>query len=144
MKGTDLQAAWPSFPCIPLKMLEAMSEPKALLMRRPHASSAVRSPSSECLYHFDRRKRAPGKKAASTKPRKNRVRRAPVKLWVAPANECRKKGKPMKCQALTRHTRYSTPEHHAEWEIYGRPSNMVQKHIAGSSGSIREKGWLLG
>ena len=39
-------------------------------------------------------------------------------------------GKQTESQALTRHTRYSTPEHHAEGEIYGRPSNMVQKHIA--------------
>jgi len=61
-------------------MPEAMSEPNALLIRIPHERYAVRRPSSERLYHFDRRKRAPGKKAASTKPRKNRVRRAPAKL----------------------------------------------------------------
>jgi len=84
MEATNLHAAWPNLPCIPLKMAEAMSEPNALLMRRPHESSAVRSPSSDRLYHFERRKRAPGKKEASTKPRKNRVRRAAVKLWAVP------------------------------------------------------------
>lgn len=40
--------------------------------------------SSLRVYHFEIRKRAPGKKAASTNPRKNRVRSAPVKLCVAP------------------------------------------------------------
>jgi hypothetical protein len=64
-----------------------MSEPNALPMRRPHKRDAVRRPSSERLYHFDSRKRAPGKKAASKKPRKNRVRRACVKLRVVPARE---------------------------------------------------------
>jgi hypothetical protein len=28
--------------------------------------------------------KAPGKKAASMKPKKNRVKRAPTKLWVTP------------------------------------------------------------
>lgn len=54
--------------------------PNALLKRPPQKRSAVRWPSSLRLYHFDSRKSAPGKKAASTKPRKKRVRRAPKKL----------------------------------------------------------------
>jgi hypothetical protein len=64
-----------------------MSEPNALLMRMPHESNVVRRPSSERLYHFDSKKRAPGKKAASAKPRNNRVMKACVKLRVVPARE---------------------------------------------------------
>jgi len=61
-------------------MPDAIKEPKALLIRLPHERSAVLWPSSLLLYHFDRRKRAPGKKAASTNPRKKRVSNAPTKL----------------------------------------------------------------
>ncbi len=75
-----LQAACPSFPSIPSRIPEAMREPKALLIKLPQERSAVRTPSSLRVYHFERRKSAPGKNAASTKPRKNRVRSAPTKL----------------------------------------------------------------
>ena len=57
-----------------------MSDPKAFEMMFPQYRSAVRVPSSLRLYHFDMRKSAPGKNAASTKPRKKRVRSAPMKL----------------------------------------------------------------
>ena len=40
----------------------------------------MRVPSSLRLYHFEMRKSAPGKNAASTNPRKKRVRSAPMKL----------------------------------------------------------------
>lgn len=51
-----------------------------MLMMFPQYRIATRRPSSSRLYHFERRKSAPGKKAASTKPRKKRVSRAPTKL----------------------------------------------------------------
>lgn len=57
-----------------------MSAPKALEMMLPQYSSAVRVPSSLRLYHLLIRKSDPGKKAASTKPRKKRVSSAPTKL----------------------------------------------------------------
>lgn len=53
-------------------------------MREPQKRMAVRRPSSLFVYHLESRSRAPGKKHASTKPRKNRVRRAPVKLCTKP------------------------------------------------------------
>ena len=58
----------------------AMRDPKALLMMLPQYNMAVRAPSSDLVYHFDNRKSAPGKNAASTKPRKNRVSSASTKL----------------------------------------------------------------
>jgi hypothetical protein len=76
------------------------------------------------LYHFDRRKRAPGEKAASTKPRKNRVRRACVKLRVMPARE-QNSWEQKICPLLTCQTIYDTPKHHAGGEIYGGLSNIV-------------------
>lgn len=75
-----LQAECPSFPSIPSRMPEAIREPKALLIRLPQERTAVRTPSSDRLYHFDNRNKAPGKNAASTNPRKKRVSSAPVKL----------------------------------------------------------------
>lgn len=47
-------------------------------------------PSSLRLYHFESRKSAPGKKAASTNPRKNRVSSAPMKLRDVERDEGRK------------------------------------------------------
>lgn len=41
------------------------------------------------VYHFERRKSAPGRKAASIKPRKKRVRSAPTKLCVIPVKTLR-------------------------------------------------------
>lgn len=73
---TYLHAALPSVPCILSKIADAMREPNALLIRIPHERSAVRAPNSDALYHFERRKRAPGKKAASTNPKRKRVTRA--------------------------------------------------------------------
>ena len=84
---THLQAAWPNLPSIPFKMPDAIRLPNALLMRFPHVRMAVRNPSSVRVYHLERRNKAPGKNAASTKPRKNRVRSAPTKLWVIPNSE---------------------------------------------------------
>jgi hypothetical protein len=118
-----------------------MSEPNALLMRRPQESSAMRRPSSERLYHFDRRKRAPGKKAASTKPSRNRVRKAPVKLWVVPAGMYLKiKAANEARQVLTCQARYNAPEYHRSREIYRRLSDIVQKHISGMSVRTRRCG----
>ena len=68
-------------------MPEAMSDPKAFEMMFPQYRSAVRVPSSLRLYHFEMRKSAPGKNAASTKPRKKRVRSAPMKLTAAQAGQ---------------------------------------------------------
>lgn len=84
---THLQAACPSLPSIPSRMPEARRAPKALLIRLPQERSAVRSPSSLRVYHFDKRKRAPGKNAASIKPRKKRVRSAPTKLVATPVRQ---------------------------------------------------------
>ena len=67
-------------------MPEAMSDPKALLIKLPQERTAVRTPSSDRLYHFDNRNKAPGKNAASTKPRKKRVRSAPTKLSLVSTN----------------------------------------------------------
>ncbi len=50
----------------------------------------MRVPSSLRVYHLLRRNKAPGKKAASTKPRKKRVRRTLVKLWAARGELCSK------------------------------------------------------
>ena len=44
----------------------------------------VTHPNSSFLYHLLSKNKAPGKNAASTNPRKNRVRRQPTKLWVIP------------------------------------------------------------
>lgn len=83
---------------MPSKIPEASKAPNALLMMFPQYNIAVRRPISSRLYlsmmftpidfnhsskptdHFEITKRAPGKNAASTKPRKNRVSKAPVKL----------------------------------------------------------------
>jgi hypothetical protein len=46
------------------------SEEKALEMRLPQKRMALRSVSSRRVYHFERMRRAPGRKAASTKPMK--------------------------------------------------------------------------
>ena len=43
--------------------------------------------SSFLVYHFESKKSAPGKNAASTKPRKNLVNRAPVKFVVMPVKQ---------------------------------------------------------
>lgn len=53
-------------------------------IKDPQYRIAVLRPSSFLVYHLDSRNSAPGKKAASTKPRKNRVSSAPTKLWVMP------------------------------------------------------------
>jgi hypothetical protein len=76
----NLHAARPSFPSMLSNIFDARSVPKALLIMPPQESSAVRLPISFRLYHFDKRKIAPGKKAASTNPKKNRAKTAPLKL----------------------------------------------------------------
>lgn len=43
-------------------------------------TNAVRWPNSLRLYHFESKNSEPGKNAASTNPRKNRVNSAPTKL----------------------------------------------------------------
>ena len=65
---------------MPSNIPEAMRVPKALLMIFPQYSIHILRPSSLRVYHFEIKNKAPGKKAASTKPRKNRVRRAPINL----------------------------------------------------------------
>jgi hypothetical protein len=76
-----------------LRIAEAMRDPNALLRRMPHERRAVLSDNSFRLYHFEMRNwrrfeyreyrhsqeptKAPGKNAASTNPRKNRVHKAP-------------------------------------------------------------------
>ena len=90
--------------------------PNALLIKLPQDSSAVRSPSSDRLYHFESRKREPGKNAASTKPRKKRVSRAPVKLVVMPSCvfETMSINSMPSDDALTGEDRYCAPDHHAD------------------------------
>ena len=48
----------------------------------PQYKIDMRDPSSDFVYHLLRRNSAPGKKAASTKPKKKRVNSAPTKLQV--------------------------------------------------------------
>lgn len=57
---------------------------KAFEMRLPQNRMAFRSVNSRLVYHFDRMSKAPGKKAASTKPMKNRTATMPAKFCVLP------------------------------------------------------------
>ena len=78
--NAHLQAEGPRSPSITSKMTEASKEPKALLIRLPQMDSDMRKPISLRLYRFEVRRRAPGKKAASANPSKNRATRVPKKL----------------------------------------------------------------
>jgi hypothetical protein len=87
-----LQPEKPSVPSRLPRIPDAKRAPKALLIEAPQARSAVRKPSSFCLYleklqdmlfgiavqlyHRERRNTAPGKNAASTNPIKKRKIRA--------------------------------------------------------------------
>lgn len=65
-----------SVPTIPL----ASNAPKAFEMMFPQYRIDIRDPSSDFVYHLLSKKSAPGKNAASTKPKKKRVRSALTKL----------------------------------------------------------------
>jgi len=57
---------------------------KALEMRLPQKRIAFRVVSSLRVYHFDKIMRAPGRKAASVNPRKNRMTTISVKFLALP------------------------------------------------------------
>ena len=59
-------------------------EEKALEIRFPQKRMALRSVSSRRVYHFERMRSAPGRKAASTKPMKKRMATMPAKLLTLP------------------------------------------------------------
>jgi hypothetical protein len=61
-----------------------MSEEKALEIRLPQKRIAFLLVSSRRVYHLERIMSAPGRKAASTKPRKKRVATMPEKPVVIP------------------------------------------------------------
>jgi hypothetical protein len=71
-------------------MLESTPAPtraeKAFEMRLPQKRMAFLSVSSLRVYHLERMSSAPGKKAASTKPRKKRITTMPLKLVATPLN----------------------------------------------------------
>ena len=57
---------------------------KALEIKLPQKRIAFLFVSSRLVYHFERIKSAPGRKAASTKPKKKRVATIPEKFVVTP------------------------------------------------------------
>ena len=57
---------------------------KALEMRLPQNKRAFLVVNSRLVYHLERMRRAPGRKAASIKPRKKRTTTMPVKLFTIP------------------------------------------------------------
>lgn len=59
---------------------------KALDMMLPQNKMAFLVVSSLRVYHLDWISRAPGRKAASTNPKKNRTKTMPVKLLVFPVS----------------------------------------------------------
>jgi len=78
------QAPKPLAPSIPFVIPAAISPEKAPLIKLPAYSIAVRSASSFRVYQLDKKKRQPGKYAASTKPKQKRTATRPPKEWVAP------------------------------------------------------------
>lgn len=95
-----LHAACPSFSSMLLRIPLAIRAPKALLIILPQYRMALRNPTSFRLYHFDIKNRAPGKKAASAKPKKKRVSNAPTKLNTI-SQDFRSRGKEGKTQTLS-------------------------------------------
>jgi hypothetical protein len=69
---------------MPFRIPADINPAKALDNRRPHISSAILIPSSFLVYQHDKKKIAPGKKGASTRPRQNLIaRREPGELAAA-------------------------------------------------------------
>ncbi len=67
------QARRPCAPSKPLVIPAEIKPEKAPDKREPEYSRAVLNPSSLLVYHDDKKKRHPGKYAASTNPRKNLI-----------------------------------------------------------------------
>lgn len=84
IQNSHRQAAWPRVPC----MLDSTPAPtraeKAFEIRFPQKRMAFLRVSSLLVYHLDRMSSTPGRKAASTKPRKNRVTTMPLKSCTTP------------------------------------------------------------
>ncbi len=84
LQKSQRQAAWPRTPC----MLESTPAPtraeNAFEMRFPQKRMAFLSVSSRLVYHLERMSSAPGRNAASTKPRKKRMVTMPAKSFAMP------------------------------------------------------------
>lgn len=79
IQNSHLQAAWPRTPCMFERTPAPTRAEKALEMRLPQNRMAFLMVSSRRVYHFERISSAPGRKAASTKPRKKRTSTMPLK-----------------------------------------------------------------
>jgi hypothetical protein len=111
---------------------EAMSEPNALLNIIPHERRAVRKPSSLCLYHFERRNKAPYLSVRIC------VKRSPmVAYWekraLANAQEETRHESADKVVGSSSQDGDETPKGHADGEVYGGPPNMIEEHVPISS-----------
>src|SRR5687768_11201035 len=84
IQNSQRHAAWPSTPCILDKTPAPTRAEKALEMRLPQNKIALRLVNSRRVYHLDKMSSAPGRKAASTNPKKKRMQTMPAKLCTLP------------------------------------------------------------
>lgn len=84
IQNNHLQAAWPKTPSMLDKTPAATRAEKAFEIRLPQKRMAFLRVSSRRVYHFDWIKRAPGRNAASTKPKQKRTATIPPKLLTLP------------------------------------------------------------
>src|SRR6478735_1590952 len=84
LQKSHRQEACPSTPSISDNTPAAIKAENALEIKLPQKRTAFLFVSSRRVYHFERISNAPGRKAASVKPRKKRITTIPVKLWTFP------------------------------------------------------------
>ena len=107
-----------------------MSEPKALLNMMPHERIAVRKPSSLRLYHFERRNKAPYHSMRTC------VKHSPVATYweecgLANAQEETRQESANEVVGSSSQGRDKAPQSHADREIYGWSSDMIEEHVPG-------------
>ena len=110
------------------RITEAISEPNALLNKLPHVRIAVRKPSSLRLYHFERRNKAPYHSVRIC------VKHSPVvayweKRALADAQEETCQESADKVVGGSSQDRDETPKRHANGEVYGGFSDMIEEHV---------------
>lgn len=113
---------------MPSRIPEAMSEPNALLSVIPHERIAVRRPSSLRVYHFERRNKAPYFSVRICVKRSRMVAYR-EKRALANAQEETRQESAGKVVGGSGQDGGETPKSHANGEVYGGFSNMIEEHV---------------
>ena len=123
---------YPKTPSMPSRIPEAMSDPKALLSKLPQKRMAVRKPSSLCLYHFERKNKAPCHSVRTS--RKHSLESTYwEKRTFANTQEEACYESTGKVVGNSSQGRDKTPKGHTSREVYRRFPGMIEKHVSVSS-----------